>query len=319
MVSRQASEWSGVANKASLADIGKTAWRGPGAEGGIGDMVTAGDVLWEEFSANEGEVSPIWGDLRAACPEFFAAYANLAAVPRRRGALDVKTRELIMLAINAAVTHLNKDEMRRHIRGALRHKAKPEEILEVLQLVSVLGIHAISIGFPALKDIANAAGRSDELPGPNLDAHQARLKEQFQAARGYWSPFWEEALQLDPSLFEAYLNFSSIPWTHGVLEPKVREFIYVAIDASTTHMFDMGTRGHMANALKHGATVAEILEVLEHAAAIGIQSIVEGLPILHEEVAAHRAAAGAQQDTTRLADPGRTSVSVPPTNPEQSE
>jgi alkylhydroperoxidase/carboxymuconolactone decarboxylase family protein YurZ len=71
-----------------------------------------------------------------------------------------------------------------------------------------------------------------------------------------------------------------------VLEPKVREFIYVAIDASTTHMFDEGTRGHMANALKHGATVAEILEVLEHAATIGVQSIVEGLPILQQEVAA---------------------------------
>jgi alkylhydroperoxidase/carboxymuconolactone decarboxylase family protein YurZ len=210
--------------------------------------------------------------------------------PWRRGALDARTRELVMLAINAAVTHLNTSEIRRHIRGALRHGAKPEELLEVLQLVSVLGIHAISIGFPALKDVATAAGRTEELPGPALDPEQARLKERFQATRGYWSPFWEEALKLDPLLFEAYFHFSSVPWTHGVLEPKVREFIYVAIDASTTHMFDEGTRGHMANALKHGATVAEILEVLEHAAAIGVQSIVEGFPILQEEVAAHSGA-----------------------------
>jgi len=253
-------------------------------------MVTGDDALWAEFSANEGAVSPVWRELRTTCPEFFAAYANLAAVPWRRGALDAKTRELIMVAINAAVTHLNKDEVRRHVRAALRHGARPEEILEVFQLVSVLGIHAISIGFPAVKDIATAAGRTHELPGATLDAHQSRLKEQFRAKRGYWSPFWEEALKLDPQLFEAYFEFSSVPWTHGVLEPKVREFIYVAIDASTTHMFDEGTRGHMANALSHGATVAEILEVLEHAAAIGVQSIVEGLPILQEEVAAHRAA-----------------------------
>ena len=251
-------------------------------------MATADDALWKEFSANEGDVPPVWRELRAACPEYFAAYANLAAVPWRRGALDPKTRELVMVALNAAVTHLNKDEMRRHVRAALRHGARPEEILEVFQLVSVLGIHAISIGFPALKDIATAAGRTAELPGPALDAHQSTLKEQFQAKRGYWSPFWEEALKLDPLLFEAYFNFSSIPWTHGVLHPKVREFIYVAIDASTTHMFDEGTRGHMANAFKHGATVAEILEVLEHAATIGVQSIVEGLPILQEEVAAAR-------------------------------
>jgi alkylhydroperoxidase/carboxymuconolactone decarboxylase family protein YurZ len=247
------------------------------------------DALWAEFSANEGELSPVWSELRSASPEFFAAYANLAAVPWRRGALDARTRELVMVAINASVTHLNQDEVRRHIRGALRQGATPKEILEVLQLVSVLGIHAISLGFPALKDIATAAGRADELPGPALDAHQARLKEQFQTNRGYWSAFWEEALKLDTPLFEAYFRFSSIPWKHGVLEPKVREFIYVAIDASTTHMFDEGTRGHMANALKHGATVAELLEVLEHAAAIGIQSMVQGLPILQEEVAATRA------------------------------
>src|SRR5512140_2070184 len=169
----------------------------PTTEGG-GAMGTADDALWAEFSSHEGDVAPVWRELRAACPEFFAAYANFAAVPFRRGGLDAKTRELVMVAINAAVTHLNKDGIRRHVSRALRHGARREEILEVLQLVSVLGIHAISIGFPALQDVATAAGRTDELPGPDLNAHQARLKEQFQAKRGYWSVFWEEALKLDP-------------------------------------------------------------------------------------------------------------------------
>jgi alkylhydroperoxidase/carboxymuconolactone decarboxylase family protein YurZ len=255
-------------------------------------MRTGEDPLWEEFSAIEGDALGLWQEIRRACPEFFEAYANLAAVPWRRGALDPKTRELVMLAINAAVTHLNRDGIRRHIRAALGHGAEAQEILEVLQLVSVLGIHATSIGFPALKDMAIAAGRANELPGSTLDARQAKLKAQFQEKRGYWNEFWEEALKLDPELFEAYFEFSSIPWTHGILEPKVREFIYVAIDASTTHMFDDGTRGHMANALHHGASVAEILEVLEHAVTLGIQSITEGFPILQEEMRARQAAGG---------------------------
>ena len=94
----------------------------------------------------------------------------------------------------------------------------------------------------------------------------------------------EEALRLDPELFAAYFEFSSVPWRAGVLEPKVKEFVYVAIDASTTHMFDDGTRGHMANAFKHGATVEELLEVIELCVPLGIQSVMAGLPILDEEV-----------------------------------
>jgi len=251
-------------------------------------MTTDSDALWDEFCAIQGDVPPIWHTLRRQWPEFFTAYANLAAVPWRRGALDAKTRELVMVALNCSVTHLNRDALRHHVRGALRNGASAEEIVEVFQLVSVLGIHATSIGFPALRDAAIAAGRAAQLPGPDLDARQVQLKRQFEEKRGYWSEFWEESLKLDTELFEAYFDYSSVPWIHGVLEPKVREFMYVAIDASTTHMFDVGTRGHMANAFNHGANVAELLEVLELATAIGIQSVTIGLPILEEELQALR-------------------------------
>ena len=251
-------------------------------------MTVGGDELWEEFQTIQGETAPVWAELSGFCPEFFAAYANLAAVPWRRGALEAKSRELVMIAINSSVTHLNRDALRHHIRAALRHGASETEIVEVLQLVSVLGIHATSIGFPALSDVAAAAGYADQLPGPDLDARQEHLKRQFQENRGYWSEFWEQSLKLDTELFEAYFEYSSVPWKHGVLAPKLREFMYVAIDASTTHMFDIGTRGHMANAFQHGATVEELLEVLELATTIGIQSVTVGLPILQEELETHR-------------------------------
>ncbi len=240
-------------------------------------------ALWEEFLAVHGDVPQAWHELRRRWPEFFAAYARLSAVPWRRGALAPKTRELVLIAINAAVTHLNRDAMRTHIRNALRHGASADEIMEVLQLVSVLGIHATSIGFPALLDVARDTGNAHQLPGPQLDERQQELKRQFTESRGYWSPFWEDSLKLDTPLFEAYYCFSSVPWLHGVLEPKVREFIYVAIDASTTHMFDLGTRGHMANAFGHGATLQELLEVLELTVPLGMQSAIAGLEILLQE------------------------------------
>lgn len=73
----------------------------------------------------------------------------------------------------------------------------------------------------------------------DVDERRARLKRDFEERRGYWSPFWD-GLLLDLDFFEAYLNFSSVPWKEGPLEPKVKEFIYIAIDASTTHLYEPG-------------------------------------------------------------------------------
>ncbi len=66
------------------------------------------------------------------------------------------------------------------------------------------------------------------------------VEGRFQARRGYWNPFWDGLLQLDPSFFEAYLEFSSVPWDHGTLAPKIREMLYIAIDAATTHLYEPG-------------------------------------------------------------------------------
>ena len=97
----------------------------------------------------------------------------------------------------------------------------------------------------------------------DLDARRQKLKDEFIAARGYWSELWDGVLELSPDFFAAYSEFSSVPWRHGTLPPKIKELIYVAIDASTTHLYNPGTRVHIANALKQGATRDEVMEVLE--------------------------------------------------------
>ena len=120
---------------------------------------------------------------------------------------------------------------------------------------------------------------------------QRQLKEAFTEARGYWSPAWDGVLALDPDFFEAYLNLSAVPWRKGTLPPKVKERIYIAVDASTTHLHAPGTRTHVRNALRHGATREEIMEVFELISVLGIHSTTHGVPILMEEL---RAAAGAR-------------------------
>ena len=99
-------------------------------------------------------------------------------------------------------------------------------------------------------------------------------------------PVWDQMLTLDPEFFEAYVNFSAVPWRHGVLEPTVREFIYVAIDAATTHLYAPGTRVHIRNAIRLGATRQEIMEVLELTSVLSIHSTTHGVPILLEELQA---------------------------------
>ena len=49
-------------------------------------------------------------------------------------------------------------------------------------------------------------------------------------------------------------------------------------------MYEPGLRQHMANALGHGATPQEIMETLELAATLGIQSYEVALPILADEL-----------------------------------
>ena len=59
-------------------------------------------------------------------------------------------KELVCVAVNAAATHLFEPGIRVHIRRALELGATREELLEVLQLTSTLGIHASTVGVPLL-------------------------------------------------------------------------------------------------------------------------------------------------------------------------
>lgn len=116
-----------------------------------------------------------------------------------------------------------------------------------------------------------------------LTPERQRIKEQFEAERGFWSDLLDDILDLDPEFLDKFRAISAHPWTEGVLDPKVRELIYVANDCSTNHMYRDGTRVHVGNALEYGATVEEILEVFQLASVIGFNALREGIPIVTEE------------------------------------
>jgi alkylhydroperoxidase/carboxymuconolactone decarboxylase family protein YurZ len=237
----------------------------------------------DEFIAVRGAWGEPWQRMLELDAEFLHAYLGFSAVPWRKNHLDAKTKEFMYIAVDAAATHLYVPGIGQHVRAALGHGATPAEIMEVIELTSTLGIHACNIGIPLLIEVLEEEGLRT---GPEpLDAEQERMKAEFTENRGYWHEFWDGMLEVDPELFEAYVAFSSHPWKHGVLEPKVKEFVYIAFDAAATHLYVPGLKLHMRNALRLGATKEEILEVLEIASVIGIHAATVAAPILAEAIA----------------------------------
>ena len=241
--------------------------------------------LVDDFVASGGSWSPGLEPLLDSSPGFVAAYLAFAGKPWQSGPLAPKIKALIGFALDAAMTHLHADGVRRHCRTALRRGASRAELLEVLQLVSVLGVHAALLGMPILtQKLADDPARALDLR--NDDARRQALKRSFIEKRGYWNnAMWDGLLALDPDYFEAFIDFSAAPWLTDALEPKVKEFIYIAVDISSTHQFAPGTQVHVENALAYGATAHELLEVMQLASAMGIQSIELALPIVDAEIA----------------------------------
>lgn len=244
----------------------------------------------DEFLRVRGTWSDAWERVLELDPGFLRTYLRFSAVPWEQGHLEPKVKEFIHITVDAAATHLFSPGIRQHINAALGYGATAAEIMEVLELTSTLGIHACNVGFPLLLEVLEEEGRRD---GPaSLSPRQEELKARFENDRGYWHESWDCFLELAPELLDAYLDFSSVPWKTGILEPKVKEFIYTAFDASATHLYAPGLKIHMRNALHHGATVEELVEVLEIAAVVGMHTALVGAPILADAIAPLPSATG---------------------------
>lgn len=97
-----------------------------------------------------GQWNPLWDDFFNLDPAWTEKFMAMGTTPMSSGVLDAKTWELIAIAVDASCTHLYGPGVRRHIRKALELGATPQEITAVLQAVSVIGIHTMSLVAPIL-------------------------------------------------------------------------------------------------------------------------------------------------------------------------
>jgi alkylhydroperoxidase/carboxymuconolactone decarboxylase family protein YurZ len=220
--------------------------------------------------------------LREWDPKWAEACVNMTTNPWTSSVLSRKFVELVSLGLNAACTNLNPDGTRRHIRAALDAGATRDEILFVLKCASVMSIHSCSLGAPILLEEAKAAGRQPAAKPPVPTPACDKMK-----SIGQWNVAWDPFFQLDPLWTDQFMATGAGIYGSGVMPPKETELLSIAFDASYTHMYAPGTRRHIQNALKAGATMEEIMEVLKLCVVQGVQACNLAVPILAEELA-HR-------------------------------
>ena len=193
------------------------------------------EELKQKFIAELGSEAwdESWASVSRLSPSILTASINLCAVPQTKKHLSPKIQQLVSISVYSASTHFYVPGIHRHIRTALSLGATQAEIVEVLELTGTLGIHACNIGVPLLVEVMKERGlvEGHKTVGKPFDEKREALKKEFTLKRGYWHAFWEDFLALDPEFFEAYLEYSSVPWVKdvrgdgkggGILEPKVR-------------------------------------------------------------------------------------------------
>lgn len=195
-------------------------------------MASSGELKQQfEATLGKGAWNSGWEQMLRFSPDAFRASLKLHAVPKQKKYLSPKIQCLIALSVDCASTHLYTPGIHEKIKAALAAGANAAEITEVIELTATLGIHACNIGVPLLVEVMKEQGVYDSHPSSGeMDERRKKLQAEFTKNRGYWHTFWDDFLRLDPEFFEAYLDFSSVPWVKdvkgdgkggGALEPKV--------------------------------------------------------------------------------------------------
>jgi alkylhydroperoxidase/carboxymuconolactone decarboxylase family protein YurZ len=98
---------------------------------------------------------------------------------------------------------------------------------------------------------------------------------------------------LCPSLDRRIYGYMPGLYASNVFSRKELELLCVAFDASYSHLYGPGTRHRIKNALKAGATLEEIMEVLKLCVVQGALACNPSVPILAEELERHAASKNA--------------------------
>lgn len=228
--------------------------------------------------------SAMWDTILELDPDIIDAYADYSSVAEKREVLELKMRKLICVAIDSVTGCLNANGLKNHMKHSLQLGISVAEILETLEITSMVGACSYTLGVPLLTDAMQARGFS--LAAQELDENQKQLKKAYiEKHHGYWTDEKENILKLDPEYFETFSKFEEVPCESGPLSEKERELLYIAVHAAPVTLHREELKYHIDRALDCGASMKEIAEVFEIVSTLGIHAITMGVPILKEAIA----------------------------------
>jgi alkylhydroperoxidase/carboxymuconolactone decarboxylase family protein YurZ len=115
---------------------------------------------------SSGNWNPDWEPFARLDPAWTEKALAMSIAPAVSGALDAKTVELIGIALDASCTHMYAAGLRRHIKRALEAGATRDEIVAVLQLVSLQGLETMCLAAPILVQELEARNRKTHKERP---------------------------------------------------------------------------------------------------------------------------------------------------------
>lgn len=240
------------------------------------------DALKQAVIAARGYWHPFHEGLLHLDPAYLRAYLEFQDAPARSGVLAPKVHEFIYIAVDGAVSHLYAPGLGRHIEMALEKGATPGEVLEVIQLTMLTTFDSFEAGMAALAGELSARGH------PQAAGADPQLRGRHERTVGDWPAFADDLARHAPHFLEPLLAYEALPYASGHLEPKVREFVRIAVHASPVAPQPVPLRRAVGRALDAGATATEIAEVLQLASAIAVHTCTFAIPALHAAVAARQ-------------------------------
>jgi alkylhydroperoxidase/carboxymuconolactone decarboxylase family protein YurZ len=109
--------------------------------------------LKQEYTEAKGFWPEMHNDMLQLDPDFLRAFMEYSNACIAKQALSPKFRELIFIAIDACTTHLYSPGTKNHIRQALSLGASVDEVMEVLKIVTLVGMHSTTEGVPLLVEV----------------------------------------------------------------------------------------------------------------------------------------------------------------------
>ncbi len=254
------------------------------------ELTGRAQAVKEEFIRLRGFWVDEYDEMAILCPDFLEKLVATGGVVKKSSTLSPLLHHLVAIALDASVTHLFETGIRLHMRAALALGATREQLVEIIQIVSFLGMQSHLVGLPIVLDLLpeDDGMRAKSQVPPTAQARD--IQRQFTELFGVWTPAHAQMLALSDDYFPAYLEQLSIPYLSGALTPRERALIQFAVNVSVTYLNERGIRDAATAALAAGCSAADLVHVIRLASSLGMQSCIISFPILLEELEAAAAA-----------------------------